>query len=62
MKESVIILLGAAITLAVLALAPVAMIWAINTLFPIEVAYSIKNIVAAFVLILLVNSGSVRSN
>jgi len=49
------------LVLAVVIFAPLVFIWAINTLFSLQIAYTFINWFAAFVLLTLVGKPSVKS-
>jgi uncharacterized membrane protein len=55
-KESLALIFSAAAIVAVIAILPAMMIWALNVLFQLNIEYNVETIFAAFILLMLVNS------
>lgn len=53
---------GVVAIVLVLALFPALLIWSLNTLFLLEIPYTVKTILAAFVLVLLIGGSSVSNS
>ena len=62
MKTFSTVILVLLIVVLVLAIMPALLIWSLNTLFLLEIPFTIKTILAAFVLVLLVGGGSVSNS
>ena len=54
--------LGIVAVILVVALFPVLLIWSLNTLFLLEIPFTVKTILAALVLVLIVGGSSVNNS
>ena len=54
--------LGVVAVILLVALFPALLIWSLNTLFLLEIPFTVKTILAALVLVLIVGGSSVSSN
>lgn len=50
------------LVIALIVLGPLAFIWAVNTLFSLQIKYTLLNWFAAFILLMLVGKPSVKRN